>query len=420
MKIKLLVVTLIFCCSAPIVQAQEVTSYHSSIPSNVIPEGLGVNIHFTDPRQGEMKMLAEAGFRWVRMDFSWSGIEKEKGTYDFSLYDNLVDSLNKYHLKALFILDYGNPLYDHGLSPHSSKAVHAFAQWAAASVRHFAGQGFLWEMWNEPNIGFWKPKPDVNAYIRLALATAKAIQKVTPEEALIGPATSGFPLDFLEACFKAGLLKYWSAVSVHPYRQEGPETVSKDYKYLRQLISKYASPGKTIPVISGEWGYSAAWKGFDSEKQGRMLAREFLTNLSFKIPLSIWYDWHNDGDNPKEAEHNFGTVAYAYHPNENPVYDPKPAYFAIKTLTDALRGFHFDQRINTENPSDHVLLFQKKKEIRIAAWTTQEPHTIVVRVKHKRYHLLNYKGDATRLVKADKRQLKIKLLKEPQYLIRKK
>ncbi|MCC7498881.1 MAG: hypothetical protein IT160_14965, partial [Bryobacterales bacterium] len=28
-----------------------------------VPNGLGVNIHFTNPRPGEMEMLAAAGFR---------------------------------------------------------------------------------------------------------------------------------------------------------------------------------------------------------------------------------------------------------------------------------------------------------------------------------------------------------------------
>src|SRR6185295_8981306 len=43
----------------------------AQLPASTIPDCLGVNIHFTDPRPGEMKMLADAGFRWVRMDFHW-------------------------------------------------------------------------------------------------------------------------------------------------------------------------------------------------------------------------------------------------------------------------------------------------------------------------------------------------------------
>src|SRR4051812_9669584 len=38
---------------------------HADLPSAPLPDGIGVNIHFTDPRPGEMEMLAAAGFKWV-------------------------------------------------------------------------------------------------------------------------------------------------------------------------------------------------------------------------------------------------------------------------------------------------------------------------------------------------------------------
>jgi hypothetical protein len=41
------------------------------LPRPVVPEGLGVNIHFTHPGPGEMERYAEAGYQMVRMDFGW-------------------------------------------------------------------------------------------------------------------------------------------------------------------------------------------------------------------------------------------------------------------------------------------------------------------------------------------------------------
>src|SRR4051812_46421879 len=82
----------------------------AEIVSPVIPNGFGVNIHFTDARPGEMKMLADAGFKFVRMDFDWAKIETTRGQYDFSEYERLVKSLDEYGLHAIFILDYANPL----------------------------------------------------------------------------------------------------------------------------------------------------------------------------------------------------------------------------------------------------------------------------------------------------------------------
>jgi hypothetical protein len=46
----------------------EVVSAQSlGLPEPGTLDGLGVNIHFTDPRPGEMKMLADAGFN----GFAW-------------------------------------------------------------------------------------------------------------------------------------------------------------------------------------------------------------------------------------------------------------------------------------------------------------------------------------------------------------
>ena len=97
-----------------------------------VPEGFGVNIHFTDPLPGEIKMLSEAGFRWVRMDLKWDLTEKKPGRYDFSDYDRLVAALDPYKIHTLFILDYGNPLYDNGAPPRTEATRQAFARWAVA------------------------------------------------------------------------------------------------------------------------------------------------------------------------------------------------------------------------------------------------------------------------------------------------
>jgi polysaccharide biosynthesis protein PslG len=342
----------------------------AGLPGPNVPDGLGVNIHFTDPRPGEMEMLAAAGFRWVRMDFGWGGTEREKGKYDFSAFDRLMAALDKHHVRAIFILDYSNRHYDQGLSPSSDEGRQAMARWAAAAAKHFRGRGIVWEMYNEPNIFFWRPKPDVNQYAKLALEIGRALRAAEPKEIYVGPATSTIDFAFLEKCFQAGLLEYWSAVTVHPYRQDGPEKAIPEYSRLRKLIDRYAPPGKKIPIISGEWGYSSGWKNHDETRQGKMLSRQWLVNLASEVPLSIWYDWHDDGQDVKEPEHHFGTVHFAYKSGAQPVYEPKPAYLAAKTLTATLGGFHFDKRLPQPSGDDYVYVFAKGQQRKWVVWTT--------------------------------------------------
>jgi hypothetical protein len=382
-------------------------------------DGLGVNIHFTDPLPGEMEMLAEGGFRWVRMDLTWARTEREKGRYDFSPYDRLLTALRPHQIRTLFILDYSNPLYEEDRSVTTQEGRRAYARWAAAAAAHFRGQGILWEIWNEPNIsGFWKPEPNVEDYTAMALEAAKAIRSVSPGEAIIGPATSKIDLGFLEGCFQAGMLNWYDAVSVQPYRRSLPETATVQYDQLRKLIDRYAPADKSIPVISGEWGYSAAWDGFDVAEQGKLLPRQWLTNLSQEIPVSIWYDWHDDGRDPSEAEHHFGTVEHQQHVGRRPVYDPKPAYRAAKTLTTTLAGYRFSKRIATGDPTTYALLFEKGDRQRLAVWTTNsEPTTVKIPSRDSRFERISHTGESRSRVAAKNGLLELTVTDAPQYLI---
>jgi hypothetical protein len=313
-------------------------------PTLTPAEGLGVNVHFVIPRAGELEMISDAGFKWVRVDLMWAATETKRGVYDFSAYDKLLAGLDHRKMHALLILDYGNPLYAEpgDTQPFTSRAGTgvfraAFAAWAAAAVEHFAGRGCIWEMWNEPNgTGFWAPTPNTEEYIALARETAAAVHHAEPDEVLIGPAASMMAFDFLEACFQAGLLQDWSAVSVHPYRKTEPGTVAADYRKLRALIDRYAPAGRNIPIVCSEWGYPSSWKSYTEARQANYVPRMFGVNIANGIPLSIWYDWHDDGAMGDNFEHRFGLVHYTYHPGGSPIYDPKPAYQAMKDFAARL------------------------------------------------------------------------------------
>lgn len=362
-----------------------------------IPAGQGVNIHFTTPRPGELEMLSAAGFTWVRTDLTWRATERTPGSYDFSAYDRLWSALTQRGLHAIFTLDYGNPLYDGGLAPFSDAGRTAFAAWARAAATHFRGRPILWELYNEPNTAFWKPAPRVADYILLAKAVNSAMHLADPSAVLIGPASSGFDFTFLEACFKAGLLNDWASVSVHPYRPTPPETAAAGFGRLRGLLEQYGPPGRQIPIISGEWGYSSLNPGIDERQQGILLARQWLANLLAGVPLSIWYDWRDDGPpNSLAAQAHYGTVRQPYLAGQQPVFSPKPAYLAAQTFTSVLGGFAFSRRLETGSGDDYVLEFRRGDEARYALWTTGAAHVIDLGLQ-ERYIEVSFDG-ATRVV----------------------
>ena len=383
-----------------------------------ISEAFGVNVHFIDPDPAEIKMIAGAGFRWVRTDFKWELTEVERGKYDFTPYESLVSELGKQNLRALFILDYGNPLYTQGMSVRTPEARAAFARWAVAAAKHFSGRGIIWEVFNEPNHPiFWPPKPNVHEYTALAAAVAKAFQSEAPNEKLIGPATSGIEFNFLESCFAAGLLNQWSAVSIHPYRQTDPETVASDYATLRETIQSYQpSVDRSSEIFSGEWGYSSVWRGMNEQKQAEMLARQFLTNIANGISLSIWYDWQDDGSDRTEAEHHFGLMRYRSKPSTG-TWDAKPAYLAAKTLIANLRGFVFQERLIVGSDDDYVLVFAQGNERRYVAWTTSPtPQRVMIPRVTGLLRVTRLTGESRGTVAPNAGTLSIDLTTSPQYL----
>ncbi len=358
----------------------DIAARAAEVPDTVLPAGVGVNIHFTRGHERDLDLIAAAGFRFIRMDFGWGEIEQKKGAYDWSAYDELTDNLDRRSIRAYYIFDYSNPLYEGTVvakdpisgrertvlaSPQHSESIAAFACWAAAAAKHFQGRHVIWEIWNEPNISFWEPKPDVNQYTALALATAKAVRAADPHATIFAPASSEFPWPFLESFLKSGVLEFLDGVSVHPYRppSRSPETAADDFQKLRELIATNALAihKLPVPIISGEWGYSTFVKGVSPATQADFIARQQLFNLLNGVPVSIWYDWKNDGGDPNENEHNFGTVSQELM--------PKPAYTAVKTLAHELAGFSIGSRCQTASKADFVLMMTNSLgETKLAAW----------------------------------------------------
>lgn len=91
-----------------------------STPNAGVESTVGVAVHWptaypVPPVGGaELTLLKESGIKWVRTDLYWSAIEKVAGQMDFSSYLTMIRALPTVNVSALFILDYGNPIYTGG------------------------------------------------------------------------------------------------------------------------------------------------------------------------------------------------------------------------------------------------------------------------------------------------------------------
>ena len=59
----------------------------------------GINAHI--PNGVVLDRVTEAGIGWVRIDFVWSLVEKERDEYDWELYDSVISEIESRGLKIL-------------------------------------------------------------------------------------------------------------------------------------------------------------------------------------------------------------------------------------------------------------------------------------------------------------------------------
>lgn len=307
-----------------------------------LPSNLGVAIHFTHDDVA-LDAAKNAGFKWVRMDLFWSSVEQTPESYVWTNYDELVESLRIRGMKALFILDYGNGLYTEGFPfpPTSPEAIVAFANFAEAAARHFAGKGVRFEIWNEGNESktYWNPEQ----YGVAAKEAIAAIHRGDPTAKVSTTGVSGFGFDYIRRFLNQSGGMSADAIAVHPYNVTNPARgLVENYLHLKEVIAPYYS---SLPAIwSTEWGFTSsdyAEQGSDGtsptarRRQALLAARELLSCYAIGVPFYIYYDLRDDEtDTPRE--NNFGLLAKDY--------SEKPAMTAVKTLTRftknrTLRGF---------------------------------------------------------------------------------
>ncbi len=321
------------------------------IQTPVLPDNVGVNIHFYDNEPG-MDALKSLSAKWLRMDFSWNGIEKQKGFYDFREIDKLMNDAKARGFKVLAILDYGNSLYgpENNGKITSDEARAAFARYAVALAKRYADRKVIWEIWNEPNNGGFWPGNDPAEYIQLVKVTSRAVRQAAPGAVLAGPSTYTVAEKYMEECLKLGLMDYVDAVSFHPYQRERPKNLVEDMANLRALITKYLKPGEKQPaVICSEWGFSATHHSV--EGQAERVPRAMFLSMLERMPVYIYYDLWNDGSSTTNSEHHYGLFT------SPPYLVPKPAALTYMSALKVMKGYRFNQRlVLLDDSKDHFVL----------------------------------------------------------------
>jgi len=217
------------------------------------------------------------------------GLDPEKandlGTYNFSYIDQIYDGLLKNGVRPFVELGFmpskmaADPkmvmffFYRPIMSPPKDYAlwdamISAFARHLIERYGMDEVSTWRFEVWNEPNLGFWGGKPKQETYFELYDHTAKALKSVSSRLQVGGPATAqaAWVTPFLAHAKDANVPVDF--VSTHVYANDRPKDVfGTDEKIPRDVLVWRAvkkvhdeiagSPFPKVPLVISEYNASA-------------------------------------------------------------------------------------------------------------------------------------------------------------------
>jgi len=152
---------------------------------------LGLNVHQSST-VGPNATKA-AGLSFVRIDANWLDAEKTQGTFDFTLFDQVVDAATARGLQVLAVLAYtpawastGDTLND---GPNNDVPMPGtYAAYVTAAVNHLKDRVTYYEIWNEPDLQtFWEGT--AQQYVsEILVPGASALHAACPSCKVVAPA----------------------------------------------------------------------------------------------------------------------------------------------------------------------------------------------------------------------------------------
>jgi hypothetical protein len=393
-----------------------------AIPKRIPPrrstqllDGFGVNLNL--PRKPSMPWtntwtpLFDSGAKWVRIgqfensseQIDWDWVEQTPGNYAVPEgAEQALRSLLENGVSIEAELQYSNPLYGEDksqrpsrvtlpppgigqndkpvnpifLAPKTDEQIDAFLGYVRFMVGRYKGRINHWELWNEENIGYWRPdiEPTQKAkwYGRVLCRFADTVHSTDPDAKVMFGGLAGSNREFAVTAL-AGCPEKIDIMAYHDY-PGGPFGIGRppeeiDTRYggadLRQGVMAVPGIRSNLEFWLNEWNVNPKAKGSNQSVQARYLPRFFLEQLAHNIRGFIWVfmpatdgnednrmgilegDTHGpDAFRPRESYFSFENVSAVFGQTER---DPggEDALKPVKQYTSGqVRAFWFHDRVS--------------------------------------------------------------------------
>ena len=361
---------------------------------------VGACTHFSQGKgivEMNLDSITRVGIDSIRDEVSWGAVEREKGQLVMpDRFDTYVRQAARRRIEVLLILDYANRFYDDGDRPRSPEAIEGFCRYAEFVVRHFGSDVRLYEIWNEWDIGIGLPEPyrkggSPEDYVALLKTVVPRIKAADAGVTVMagGSTSGGVKRGWFEDILKLGALDYCDAVSIHGYNysaafpERGPEAAVAWMIDVQEMVRTY-NDGRDVPfhVTEMGWPTHVTKGGTDPQLSASYLARLYLlarTSPAFKGLW--WYDFQDDGWDPKYNENNFGLV--------RPDLTPKPGYHVVADISELVAKGTCLDRLATDDEQLYVLRFTRDGRDYWTLWSADDQdRQVILQTEHTDQTLL--------------------------------
>ncbi|MBI2299700.1 MAG: hypothetical protein HYU66_12290 [Armatimonadetes bacterium] len=295
---------------------------------------------------GLAELLRRCGIGWVRERLSWGEVERERGKYDWGKYDQAATALADHGVKVYQVYHaspgWSRADHDGRAAPDDLRDVHRFAR---ALARQFKGRVQAWEVWNEPDISFFRdPAGEMAAFQKAAFLGFRAED---PGQLVLGPSMAMGAGAFADHLLADGTGAYMDLWNYHVYAD--PSAYAGRHEGFAKLLPRH---GLDLPMwvteagdpVQGPEGILTA----DNRKhQAAFLSRAFPLALAAGEDRHFWFIFPFY----KEGLTGWGL----FEPDQRVPY---PAVAALSTVTWALGHGDYLGSLAVPEPA-HALAFAR-------------------------------------------------------------
>ena len=209
---------------------QQIRGLTFGFPDPIVPpdRAIGVNValeqYNADQLADNIAQIKQSGFNTIRQTFPWAQIEPTQGAFDWTKWDQIVDTAKDLHIMA--VLDTA-PLWASASNLYPPTSTLQFANFARQFAQRYGDRIDDYQIWDEPNLGArWNGEVNPVAYAELLRQARDAIKQVDPTSRIIlaglAPTveTSQANLadwQYLRRLYEAGARDLFDVVAGKPY-----------------------------------------------------------------------------------------------------------------------------------------------------------------------------------------------------------